>query len=75
MSLEGKKIVFTGKLSKSRDVMEQEARDARLIVLFTPSSKMDLLVCGERAVPSKRKKAEALGAEILDEVEYRKGLR
>ena len=75
MSLEGKKIVFTGSCSKSRVDMIQEARAAGLIVHIGISSKMDLLVCGEKASPSKQKKARGLGAEIVDEAEYRKRLQ
>ena len=75
MSLEGKKIVFTGKLSKKRDVMQQEAREQGLIVLGYPNSKVDILVCGEMASPTKQEKARGFGTEILDEAEYRKRLR
>ena len=46
MSLEEKRIVFTGRLSKTRDVMRVEARAAGLIVQFFPSAKTDWLVCG-----------------------------
>ena len=75
MSLEAKKIVFTGKLSKRRDAMEKEAREAGLIVQIGISSKMDWLVCGELASPRKQEKARGFGAEILDEAEYRKRLQ
>ena len=75
MSLEGKKIVFTGKLSETRDAMQKEARDLGLIVLGYPNSKMDILVCGELASPRKQEKARGFGAEILDETEYRKRLQ
>ena len=75
MSLEGKKIVFTGKLSKKRDVMQKEARDLGLIVLSHPNSKVDILVCGECASPNKQEKARGFGAEVVDEAEYRKRLQ
>ena len=75
MSLEGKKIVFTGKLSETRNAMQKEARDLGLIVLGYPNSKMDILVCGELASPRKIEKARGFGAEILDEAEYRKRLQ
>lgn len=75
MSLEGKKIVFTGKLSKERKVMQKEARELGLIVLAYPNPKMDILVCGERASLRKQEKARDFGAEILDETEYRQRLQ
>ena len=75
MSLEGKKVVFTGSCSKLRVDMIQEARAAGLIVLSMPHSKMDLLVCGEKASPSKQEKARGFGAEVLEEAEYRKRLQ
>ena len=55
--------------------MIQEARAAGLIVLSMPHSKMDLLVCGEKASPSKQEKARGFGAEVLEEAEYRKRLQ
>ena len=75
MSLEGQRIVFTGKFSKNRDEMRKEAREAGLVVLFGLSSKMDLLVCGEHASPRKQEKARDFGVEIVDEVKYRKRLQ
>ena len=75
MSLEGKRIVFTGSCSKLRIDMIQEARAAGLLVLSMPHSKMDLLVCGEKASPSKQEKARGFGAEVVDEAEYRKRLQ
>ena len=75
MSPEGKRIVFTGKLSETRDAMQKEARGLGLIVLDYPNSKMDILVCGELASPRKQEKARGFGAEILDEAEYRKRLQ
>ena len=75
MSLEGKRIVFTGKLSETRDAMQKEARALGLIVLSMPNSKVDLLVCGELPSPSKQEKARGFGVEIVDEVEYRKRLQ
>jgi NAD-dependent DNA ligase len=75
MSLEGKKIVFTGKLSKKRDVMQKEARELGVIVLAYPNPKMDILVCGELASLRKQEKARDFGAEILDEREYRQRLQ
>ena len=75
MSLEGKRIVFTGSCSKMRPDMIQEARAAGLIVLSMPHSKMDLLVCGEKASPRKQEKAREFGVEIVDETEYQKRLQ
>ena len=75
MSLRGKTIVFTGKLSKTRVDMIREARAAGLIVLSMPHSKMELLVCGELASSRKQEKARGFGAEIIDETEYQKRLQ
>jgi len=75
MSLEEKRIVFTGRLSKTRDAMRVEASAAGLIVQFVPSSKTDWLVCGEMASPRKQEMARTCGAKILDEAEYRKRLQ
>ena len=47
-----KKVVFTGKLSKNRSAMQQEAREQGLIVLSYPNPKVDILVCGELASPT-----------------------
>ena len=47
MSLEGKKVVFTGSCSKLRVDMIQEAGAAGLIVLSMPHSKMDYWYVGE----------------------------
>ena len=76
MSLKGKKIFFTGKfVSKSRSDMAREAREQGLIVLGSPTSKVEILVYGDKAVTRKIDKARGFGAEILDESEYRKRLQ
>ena len=77
MSLEAKKIVFTGKLSKRRDAMAKEAREAGLIVRISLSDKIDWLICGEKSSlhTSTQEAAQSFGAEILDETEYRKRLQ
>lgn len=46
MSLEGRRIVFTGSCSKMRLDMIKEARDVGLVVQASISAKMDWLVCG-----------------------------
>ena len=75
MSLEGKRIVFTGSCSKLRVDMIKGAREAGLVVQVGISSKMDWFVCGELASARKQEKARGFGAEILDEAEYRKRLQ
>ena len=78
MSLKGKKVVFTGMLSKTRAKMQAEAESAGIDVCAAVSSKTDLLICGVQivynATNTKYKKAKEFGVEIIEEVEYRKRL-
>ena len=75
MSLKGKKVVFTGKLSKTRAKMKAEAEAAGIDVDTAISGNTDILVCGPQvahnATNSKHKKAKKLGVEILEESAYR----
>ena len=76
MSLQGKKVVFTGKLSKSRSKMKAEAEAAGADVDTAVSGNTDMLVCGPQvahnATSSKYKKAKKLGVAVLTEEAYRK---
>ena len=78
MSVKGKKIVFTGKLSLTRDEMTEEAEKAKAIVVSAISGEVDYLVCGEKVAHNdkntKVKEARKLGVTILTEKEYRKKL-
>ena len=46
MSIKGKKIVFTGKMSKTRTQMKKDAKAAGADVLRSISEEVDFLVCG-----------------------------
>ncbi len=70
--LSGKGIVFTGKMSRPREALEDEARARGARVQKTVSGKTDLLVCGEKVGARKIDKAEKLGIRLLREEEYLK---
>lgn len=70
-ALVGKKVVFTGACSLSRDEMRDEAEAAGLISQSSVSAATDYLVCGEKVGASKMAKAEKLGAAVVSEAEYR----
>ena len=78
MSIQGKRICFSGKLSKSRKEMKSEAEAAGAKVVSSISGTTDYLVYGEQvavnAQDSKYIKAEENDVEILSESEYRKKL-
>lgn len=65
-ALTGKKILFTGSLSRSREDFEKLAEDAGAVVMSGVSKKLDYLVVGEKP-GSKLAKAQELGLTILDE--------
>ena len=67
----GKKIMFTGKMSSgSRSEMQAKARALGAQTLSGISSKLDLLVIGEKPSPGKLSKGEALNIEIITEAEW-----
>ena len=74
MSIKGKKIVFTGKMSKTRAQMKKDAKAAGADVLSDISEEVDFLVCGNQvahnATNAKYKKAKKLGIKTLEEDEY-----
>ena len=78
MSLKGKKVVFTGKMSQTRAKMKKEAEAAGMDVDSAVSANTDLLVCGEDVISkgtnSKFKDAVKHSVEYVDETEYRKRL-
>lgn len=76
MSIKGKKIVFTGKLSQKRSLLTKEAEDAGADVVDDVSSQVDILVCGSNVEEhSKYLKAQELGVLCIDEDEYRNRLK
>ena len=74
--LKGKKLVFTGKLSKGRKEMKEEAVAKGASVVSAMSGKVDYLIYGEQvsvnAEDKKYLKAKELGVTVLTETEYRK---
>ena len=79
MSLKGKKVVFTGKMSKTRKEMKAEAKAAGIDVDSAVTSNTDLLVCGigviAKASNGKFKDALKHGTEYVEEDEYRNRLQ
>ena len=78
MSLKGKTIVFTGKMSTVRTKMKKEAEAAGADVVSAMSAEVDFLVYGKQvahnATNAKYREAKALGIETINEAEYRKRL-
>ncbi len=79
MSIKGKIVCFTGKLSKPRDDMKAEAKKAGAKTRSSMSSKVDYLVAGDQIAHNtentKYKEAVALDIKVLSEAEYRKLLK
>ncbi len=68
-ALEGKKILFTGTLSRPRDEYRRMAESQGANVASSVSKALDYLVVGENP-GSKLAKAQALGITILDETAF-----
>ena len=79
MSIKGKIVCFTGKLSKDRDDMKAEAKAAGAKTRSSMSTKVDYLIAGDQVAHNtehrKYKKAIELDIEVLSETEYRKLLQ
>jgi len=73
-ALNGKKIIFTGKMSGSRDEMKKHAKSIGIQVVNSVSAKTDYLVIGKKVGPKKIETAERLGVKILTEEQYVKVL-
>ena len=69
-SLSGKKIIFTGKMSGSREEMKKYAKSIGIQVVNSVSAKTDYLVIGERVGKIKIESAKRFGVEILSEANY-----
>jgi DNA ligase (NAD+) len=67
--LAGKKLLFTGTLSRPRDEYKRMAEAAGGTVLSGVSKKLDWLVVGDKP-GSKLDKAQALGVAVLDEADF-----
>ncbi len=72
--LAGKRVVFSGRMSRTREEMEEEAHALGARVQKAVSGNTDLLVYGEKIGAKKREKAEKLGLRLLSEEEYRRWL-
>ena len=68
MSIEGLKVVVTGKFSRGRKDIEWDLEQAGADVTSAVSSKTDVVFCGE-APGSKLTKAEKLGLPVLNEAQ------
>jgi DNA ligase (NAD+) len=69
LPLDGKKLLFTGTLSRPRDEYRRMAEAAGGNVASGVSKKLDYLVVGENP-GSKLDKAQALGITVLDEAGF-----
>jgi DNA ligase (NAD+) len=68
--LMGKKIVFTGKMSGSREAMKKNAKALGMQVASSVTSKTDYLIIGENVGQKKIESAEKFGVRVLKEAEY-----
>ena len=66
----GKTILFTGKMAQNRDDMQEHARVLGATVLSSVSSKLEILVIGEKSSSKKVNKARSNGTQVLSEEEY-----
>ncbi len=68
--LSGKKIIFTGKMSGSREEMKKHAKSIGIQVASSVSAKTDYLVIGEKVGQKKIESAQKFNVEILKEEDY-----
>lgn len=68
--ISGKHIVFTGKMSGSRDDMKSQAIALGATVQSSVNKKTEMLVIGEKVGASKINKAESLGTQVITEADY-----
>jgi len=69
-ALAGKNIVFTGKLSRSREAMQESARQLGANVQSSVGSSTEILVTGASVGAKKIEAAVAKGVSIITEAEY-----
>jgi DNA ligase (NAD+) len=65
-----KRVVFTGKMSYSRDFVKKQAKSIGIKVMSGVSKQTDYLIVGEKVGEKKIQVAQALGVEILNESDY-----
>jgi DNA polymerase-3 subunit epsilon len=64
-------IVFTGAMSRRREVLEQSARDAGLVPMSSVSKQTGVLVCADpHSQSGKATKARALGVRVISEAVF-----
>jgi len=68
-ALTGKKVLFTGSLSRPREDFQRMAEEAGARVMSGVSAKLDWLIVGDKP-GSKLDKAQKLGVGILDEAGF-----
>lgn len=68
--LSGRKIVFTGKMNGSREVMKKNAKKLGIQVASSVTGKTDYLVIGDNVGQKKIEAAEKFGLTILSERDY-----
>ncbi|MGY1620505.1 exonuclease domain-containing protein [Geodermatophilus sp. SYSU D00691] len=67
----GTKIVFTGAMRRTRDDLEQAARDAGLVPTSSVSKQTGVLVCADpHSQSGKASKARALGIRVISEAVF-----
>lgn len=65
-----KRIVFTGKMSYSRNDMKKHAKSIGIKVSITISAKIDYLVIGDKVGQKKIQDAEKFGVAVMTEADY-----
>lgn len=66
----GKNIVFTGKMSSSRAVLQKQAKSIGINVLTSVNSKTDFLIIGEKVGAAKLSLAKKNNISIIKEEDY-----
>jgi DNA ligase (NAD+) len=66
----GKHIVFTGSMSMPREEMQEKARKLGANVQSSVNKKTEILVIGDKVGAKKIEKAQALGTQVITEIEY-----
>ncbi len=66
----GKKLIFTGKMSSSRDKMKKNAKSIGVQVVSSVSSKTDFLVIGKNVGQKKIQNAKKFGVKVITEDDY-----
>ena len=66
----GKVIMFTGTMDSDRNEMKAQAKKLGARVLSSVSGKLEILIIGKKASPSKIAKAKENKAKVISEQEY-----